>query len=275
VAALMLHTELGASILGSLPHQTTVQLSHAADLLDVLSARRRPDEIAYADSVRLHWYRFVISLLSSSARFDDAERYTREALGRFPRDPVLILHKGIMLELGAKYMQSPVAAMRPGRAAPATMPTGRTLAAAADEYRRALEIDPHLVVARLRLGWLRVLQRDARAREDLTGVLQDAADDHTRYLAHLFLGGLAERQRDFDAAATEYETAHRLGDRHQTPFVALSRVELARGNADRARELARALAALEGVDDDPWWTYHLGEFDRDALQWLRDEAYGQ
>jgi hypothetical protein len=28
-------------------------------------------------------------------------------------------------------------------------------------------------------------------------------------------------------------------------------------------ELARA-HLVEGVDEDPWWTYHLGEFDRDA-----------
>ena len=275
VAALMLHTDLGAAILSSLPHQTTVQLSYAAELLDTLSARR--GETGHADAVRLHWYRFVISLFSSSARFDEAERYAREALGRFPRDPMLILQKGIMLELGARYTQRPsAAAQRPGMPAERTMPTvARAFAAAADEYRRALDLDPRLALARLHLGWLRVQQRDARAHEDLTGVLQDATDEPTRYLAHLFLGGLAERERDFDEAASRYEAAHRLGDRHQTPFVALSRVELARGHADRARELARELISLEGVDEDPWWTYHLGEFDRDALQWLRDAVDGR
>jgi tetratricopeptide (TPR) repeat protein len=274
VAALMLHTELGAAILNSLPHQTTVQLSHAAELLDTLSARR--GETEHADAIRLHWYRFVISLFSSSARFDEADRYATEAIGRFPRDPELILDKGIVLELGAKYNRPPparsvVRGMAPGGATPG----GRTLAAAAAEYRRALEIDPHLALARLRLGWVRVQQGDSRGGVDLAAALADAKDDDTRYLAHLFLGGVAERRGDFDEAAQEYAAAHRLGDQHQTPFVALSRVELARGHADRARELARELAALERVDDDPWWNYHLGALDQDALQWLRDEAQGR
>src|SRR5262249_11485090 len=156
-----------------------------------------------------------ISLFNSAGRFNDAERYTREALDRFPRDPILILHKAITIELASHYVPPP---MRPGRVADRPAPPPRALAAAADEYRRALALDPHLAAARRHLGWIRVQQGDTRARDDLAGALEDAKDDETRYLAHLFRGGAAERRRDFDQAATEYEAAHRIDDRHQTPF---------------------------------------------------------
>ena len=273
VAAAMAHTELAAAILDSLPHQTNVQLHHAQELLDALAARR--DERERADAVRLRWYQFVISLFSSNARLDDADRYAREALGRFPRDPVLILLKGTILELSAAYNvpAPPSPTLGRSRAPDSATRQGRTLESAAAEYRRALELDPHLAVARLRLGWVHVLAGDNRARDDLTAALGDAKDDTVRYLAHLFLGGLAERQSRFDEAATEYEAALNLGNQHQTPFVALSRVETARGHPDRARELAHQLAALERIDDDPWWNYHLGALDNSALPWLRAEAH--
>ena len=274
-AAVMLHTELGAAILDSLPHQTAVQLRHAQDLLDALSARRDGRELA--DAIRLRWYRLVVSLFSSNARLDDADRYAREALGRFPRDPILILEKGIILELGVAYnMPLPLSPSLARGRAPASAPRAfGTLESAAAEYRRALEIDPHLAVARLHLGRVRAQQGDSRAHEDLATALADARDDRTRYLAHLFLGAVAERRQDFDQAAKAYEAARAIGDRYQTPFVALSRVALARGQADRARQLAHELAALDRVDDDPWWAYQQGSIDDAALQWLRDEAHRQ
>jgi tetratricopeptide (TPR) repeat protein len=273
VAGVMLHTELGAAILDSLPHQTTVQLAHAQDLLDALALRR--DGRERADAVRLRWYRFVISLFSSNARLADADRYAREALGKFARDPVLIFEKGVIFELSASHNMTPPPSpsMMRGRAPDSATHHGRTLEAAASEYRRALEIDPHLAVVRLHLGWVRVQQGDGRAGDDLLAVLADAKDERTRYLAHLFLGGAAERRRDFEEAAKAYDAAHQLGREHQTPFIALSRVELARGREDRARALVRELAALQRVDDDPWWSYHLGSIDEEALQWLRDEAH--
>ena len=272
VAALMLHTELAAAILDSLPHQTNVQLRHAQELLDALSARR--DEHERADAVRLRWYQFVISMYGTTW-LDDADRYAREALGRFPRNPTLYFQRGALLELRAKFNlpEPPRATLARGRIPDPGPRMTRTLESATAEYRRALELDPHMAIARLHLGWVHVLQGDNRAGDDLAAALADARDDRIRYLAHLFRGGLAERQHQFDEAAKEYELTRELGPSHQTPYVALSRVELARGHTERARELARELAALERVDDDPWWDYHLGAVDEDALTWLRAEAH--
>jgi len=270
VAAVMLHTELGAAILGSLPSRTSLQFGHARTLLDALAERR--DE--RADAVRLRWFRFVISLYTADGRLVDAEIYARDALGRFPRDPILIFQKGAILET-ARSSNSPAAALAllRGRAPASATRQEQTLEAAAAEFRRALAIDPHMAIARLHLGWVYVQLQDDRAREDLTAALADARNDRERYLAHLFLGGLAERQSRFDEAAQEYERARQLCPACQTPYIASSRIEMARGRSEQARELAHQFAALERVEDDPWWTYRFGTPDDEALTWLRAEAH--
>jgi len=272
VGAAILHTELAAAILDSLPSRTNVHLHHALTLLDALATRR--DAREHAGTVRLRWYRFVISLYAADARLYDADLYARDALGKFPRDPILIFLKGTILEL-ARFNSSasaPVALPR-GRAPASATRQQQTLESAAAEFRRALDLDPRLAIARLHLGWIDVQEGNSHAHQELATALADAKDDRTRYLARLFLGGLAERQQHFDDAAQEYELARQLGPTHQTPYVAASRIEVARGRLDRARELARALAALERVDDDPWWDYHLGALDGEALAWLRAEAH--
>ena len=272
VAAAMVHTELAAAILDSLPSRTNPQLHHALTWLDALAATR--DRREYADAVRLHWYRVVVSLYAATSHLYEADLYAREALGRFPRDPILIFQKGTILEL-ARFNSSPFApvALPRGRA-PASAPRSQqTLESAAAEYRRALDLDPRLAIARLHLGWIYAQEGNGHAHDELATALQDAKDDRARYLAHLFLGGLAERQQRFDDAAQEYELSRQTGPTHQTPYVALSRIELVRGHADRARELAHQLATLDRIDDDPWWDYHLGAVDDEALAWLRAEAH--
>ena len=272
IAAVMLHTELGAAIRGSILGQAAVQFGYAELLLNMLESRPRQRE--RADAVRLRWHHFVVSLYTTDARLAEADHYVRQGLGRFPRDPVLLFQRGLGLELLVHFGLAEPRRTTLGRTLAPGMWTARTLDGAATDYRRALEIDPHLAIARLHLGWVHVMQGDyKRAADDLTLALADARDDRMRYLARLFLGGVWERQNRLDQAATEYETAHQLGPTHQTPYVALSRVELARGRADRARELARELAALNRIDDDPWWTYRGGTIDEDALQWLRTEAH--
>jgi hypothetical protein len=107
----------------------------------------------------------------------------------------------------------------------------------------------------------------AWSRADIVG----AANDTVRYLAHLFLGRIAERENRLPDALVEYEAVRSLGSGYQTPYAALSRVEEALGHGDRARELAMVGLQLEKADDDPWWDLRVG-FDRESLIWLRAEA---
>jgi tetratricopeptide (TPR) repeat protein len=144
--------------------------------------------------------------------------------------------------------------------------------AAVNDYVQALSIDSHNAEAHLRLGWVRVFLADGRAKAELDAAVADARDDEVRYLAHLFLGGLAERENDLADALQEFELARTAGPDFQTPYVALSRVEQALGHDGRARELALVGLQLEkSAADDPWWDHRIG-FDRESLYWLRDEV---
>ena len=145
------------------------------------------------------------------------------------------------------------------------------LKGAATNFVHALSVDPHNAEAHLHLGWVRFFLQDKRAKADLDAALADADNDTTRYLAHLFLGGIAERENRLPDALREYEAVRSLGAGYQTPYAALSRVEGALGHVDRARELAMVGLQLTKADDDPWWDLRIG-FDRESLVWLRAEA---
>ena len=118
---------------------------------------------------------------------------------------------------------------------------------------------------------MRFFLEDKRAKTDLEAALADATDDTIRYLAHLFLGGLAERERRLAEARREYEDARAVGPGFQTPYVALTRIEAALGHDALAREQAITAVQLMKTDDDPWWDFRIG-FDRESLRWLRAEA---
>ena len=85
------------------------------------------------------------------------------------------------------------------------------LVAAAAAYQRALDLDPSLLSARLRLGWVYDINHSStHAREQLRIVADRAASRELRYLAHLILGGLAEQEGRTDLAYEEYDTAHSI-----------------------------------------------------------------
>ena len=149
----------------------------------------------------------------------------------------------------------------------------RQLKEAVAAYERALAIDPGFLEARLRLGWALLLNQSSQhARDQLEQVAARAARADVQYLAHLFLAAVDERDQRLDEAAREYEAAHAAAP-HQTSFVALIRIERARGRDDRAQRLATEFAALSArSDEDPWWYYNSGITSGELLEGLRAEA---
>lgn len=148
----------------------------------------------------------------------------------------------------------------------------RQLKAVLAAYNRALARDPGFLEGRLRLGWALFLSHSSHARDQLEQVAASAARAEVRYLAHLFLGAVDEREQRLDGAAREYQAAHAVAP-HQTSFVALIRIERARGHEDRARKLAAEFAALsDRRDEDPWWYFSSGITSGELLDWLRTEA---
>jgi tetratricopeptide (TPR) repeat protein len=205
---------------------------------------------------------------------NEAERFARDGLGAFPRDPVLYVALGAIQEMRLGIDEPDLRGVVPDNSRDLTRLT-RSLESAAADFRRALALDEGLATASLHLGWAHFLLHDSRATEDLRAALAQAADDGVQCLAHLFLGAVAERDKRLAEARQECEAAQALGAAYQTPFVALIRVEEALGHHDRARELAQAYATLPFKGEDPWWNYHLGGLDLAALAWLRHEAQGR
>jgi tetratricopeptide (TPR) repeat protein len=265
-SAIMLHTELAAVWLanGRAP-QATLQINNARRLLSILTedTRRRAASEAFA----IRWYAFTTSVHTAQGLFVAAFGIIRDGQSVFPKAAELCVARGAIYEMRGTLAYS----TRPFKGERLTNDMRRSFEAAAAEYERALSLDASLASAYLHRGWVRYQVGDNRAGEDLESALRAATDDNIRYLAHLFLGALAERNDDLETARGQFEAAHRLGP-FQTSAVALGRAEAALGHADRARAITAAYAQLPDRVEDPWWNYQLGGFEPGAITWLRAEA---
>ncbi|HKW03114.1 MAG TPA: tetratricopeptide repeat protein [Vicinamibacterales bacterium] len=149
-------------------------------------------------------------------------------------------------------------------------------AEAMKDFRRALELDPTLVEARVRLGHvLWFLDRREEAQRELLLAAQEAKRTQTptlSYLANLFLGRLYEEMGQPDAAREAYEEAVHLYPTGQVARLALGRVLVATGReADGWDITARALdpQTWDHHAPDPWRVYYF----RQNGAWLPDARY--
>ena len=210
-AGAMVHTEL--ALLGTLDRReatVTMHLGLAESLVQALPP-------AQSAEFRRHWYTLAASLLFANTSPEGARPFVGRGLRQFPNDAALHRMAGIIEETLAHF-EDPECT---GPGCDARGPRSRArpmLTRAESEYRRALELDAQLVDARLRLGRVLFLANQLpRARDELSAAARQADDAQTGYLAHLFLGGLADHEGDFAIAAREYETALRLAPEHPTP----------------------------------------------------------
>jgi hypothetical protein len=137
-------------------------------------------------------------------------------------------------------------------------------------FERATTLDPSSAEALLRLAQVRIQQKDDRAASDILEklVARASLEERDRYLAHLFLARVRDRQNRLDVAAallTQIAT-------HQSSLIARAHNAQRRGDAREAAALADK-AALLGTDD-PWWGYRYGQYwlPLDLLKALRAEA---
>jgi tetratricopeptide (TPR) repeat protein len=268
IAAAVLHTDLANAIIDGRPQEAEFHIKRADGLLTIASSHVGQRE--RLEPIVRRWYRFVASVYTSAELLNNAALLLRTGLFRFPEDSHLYVARGIIQEVLTRKTLVPD--WRSGHAV-----AGRQRAAedvlkrATAQYLHAVSVNAHDAEAHLHLGWVRFYLEDTRAKGDFEAALADAGDDTVRYLAHLFLGGLAERENRLADALREYDAAHALGTGHQTPYVAMSRVEAALGHVDRARELALTALQCEETNEDPWLDHRIG-FDRESLLWLRREA---
>jgi tetratricopeptide (TPR) repeat protein len=266
-AAIMLHTDVAAVSIGSDFSLAEFHVNAARRLIDVLASRAPHDP--RAREFITHWYEFTPSLFLVVRKLDRAAWLVQEGFDRSPNNPTLHTYKGIIVE-----MRGPVQAAFVDRGRGLALSPARaekSLEPATQEFRLALKADSRFALARLHLGRIHFLSDDNRARAELEQALADATDAPTQYMAHLFLGEVAERDKRQADAMREYEAAIAVGPTYQTGYVAAARMADSLGESDRARELAMACVRIERHED-PWWDYQLGGVNMTMLVWLRQAA---
>jgi tetratricopeptide (TPR) repeat protein len=209
------------------------------------------------DATVRQWY-VASSAFMLHIRQIEPEHFAR-GLELFREDPeVLFLAASAHEVLSGIRTQSALRTMQgPRDVTFAVLTEGGELRLAEQLYRRALERNPALVEARIRLG--QVLGRRGRHEEAVNVLRQGQAsgEDLLQYYAHLFLGREFEALQNGPEARRSYERAAMLYPTAQSPMLGLSRVADRAGDRAAARAAVQRMLALPGAGElsDPWWVY--------------------
>jgi tetratricopeptide (TPR) repeat protein len=220
----------------------------------LLDAVRQPS----GDDFVRDWYRATMAFKLRIGELDTPHFEHGGAV--FPRDAIVMFLLGGLHEWFADpRVQSVADSVDLPRGIQLELQTeGAELRAAEENFRRALEVDPDHVEARIRHG--RVLGRLGRhqqAVDALRVATPRARDPLLAYYAHLFLGAEEETLGRLPQARAAYTSAAALYPRAQAPRLGLS--QLAHRTGDRVAARAALAPALppyvSDPKDDPWWTY--------------------
>jgi tetratricopeptide (TPR) repeat protein len=195
----------------------------------------------------------------------------RRAVSLFPGDADLLLQAGALHEfLASPSVQDPLGLKHdPGLRSARFGSEQSYLVAAQDFERRAIERNPALGEARVRLGHvLGQLGDHQRALDELKAALAGPTDPRLRYYGWLFTGQELEALGRRDAAREAYRQALSLFPEAQSGAVALAHLERRRGdNAAAVAAVQRVFSTADREAYDPWIDYHSGA-DGDADQLL-------
>jgi tetratricopeptide (TPR) repeat protein len=224
-----------------------------------------PQQIAFV----MRWYRGVAAVLRLNGALTAAQAIDRRRWDLAMRQPQF----GRALDALASGIASEYAGCVDGDA---SRGDPRQFASAVHDFTEALNIDPGLLEAALHLGRIRMLEEDvAEAR----AAFQRAASSPSRstaYLAHLFLGSLAERDSAWDEAEQHYRDAQSILPVGQAAALSLAALLDRRGFADGSADAIASMferTALRQIAD-PWWAYFnaLGRDPDVILRALRTEV---
>ena len=228
------------------------------------------------DDIVKQWYRTAASLMQNQSEFGDLGLHLQAAQNLFRDDPVILFFSGAMHEsLSSDQVQgaySEVVLERNQRPAVASAAGERDLAVIF--YQRALERDPIMVEARLRLGRVRGLQGHHAEAVSLLRLALAAADEMLlRYYGELFVGREEAALGHRDAARTAFEHAAALYPWAPSPRLALSLLARSAGDPAGALVPLRKILQIPTASlSDPWWNYdHAAGRHTDRM---RVELYG-
>jgi tetratricopeptide (TPR) repeat protein len=213
-----------------------------------------------SDPVVAMWYRATSAYLVSRRQYGYLAPHLEQGRAILPEDAHLQLYDGVLHEAYASsVVQEALQSLRSGRFLPTAQSSADELEQAERYFRRALELDPGLDVARVRLGRVLGLRgRHDQAAAELRLALSSLTDPRQRYYAELFLGAEEQALGRMSEAKGALDRANSLFPNAQAPYLALG--QLAWQSADRAgaQVAFERLAALPGVladREDPWWSY--------------------
>jgi hypothetical protein len=236
-------------------------------LLDTVTPDPPRDEI-----VRL-WYQATAAWQTLHHQFTYVVPHLARARVIFPTDArILLLSGGVYEMFASPRIQEFIRTTALPGGVVIDVPSERAnLRRASAFYRRAVELDPDLMEARIRLGRVLGLQgRHEEAILELRRVNAAVGSSLLSYYTALFLGASEEALGRSDRARQRFETASGLYPLAQSPYLALSRLAWSvgdRAGALRAIQPVLTFSANEDAREDPWWQYYDGT-GRDAEAWL-------
>lgn len=221
------------------------------------------------------WYRAVGGVLHARQQVTGAVQYLGRGVDRYPDDADLHLALGSVYEelAGTSLILPPDSPDARENYLKELRSVRSMLAAAERQYRAALEGDPALDEARVRLGrTLHVQERFDEAADVLQHVLDRPVAARLRYLASLFLGGVRQKQARVQHAIAAYQAAAEADPLAQASSVALAYAHELADDRATAIEILHHLAGRSPMRDetyvDAWWGYAVGQADQSEQLWL-------
>jgi hypothetical protein len=212
-------------------------------------------------SLRSRWNVAIARLLLANGETGLADRYLTRINERIPGDAAILLVWGTVKETQAARLHVEWTNGRADDAQAVMTARDAALTAAATLLQRAATADASLVEARLRLARIHTLKNeDARAEPLLTAILGGQPAPLVKYLASLMLGGIRERQKQFDPAARLYVDAVLAVPDGQSAFLALAHIMYSASHRDDTSAVLDKLFGrrASALTADPWWLYPLG-----------------
>lgn len=246
-------------IVGDLPGDWN--LPFARSLLDELRRPPPPGVLSVPDAEFIaEWYHAVAAYLFANGMNGDSVSHLRHAARALPNDPRVLFDRGSYAEWFGLPIYQAVRETARSAAINLLPAEAETNAEAERLYRRALEVDPKYLEARVRLA--RLLDHRGRREEaaaHISAVLEARPSGVVAYYARIVAGRVAVGVGRYEDALRHYKEAAALYPGAQAALLGASQAALMLADLPMTLELVEPLG-LTGADTeiDPWLDYQLG-----------------
>jgi tetratricopeptide (TPR) repeat protein len=237
----------------------------ARSLLDLLLGGRVTDTVPADRGFVGDWYHALAAYLFAVGNHADLRGHLLHGAESLPDDARISFHRACLAEtLGLSYNQAlrddaGYSAAR--RRIDVDLPSQENTNEEAERFfRRALELEPSMPEARVRLA--RLLERRGRydeAMAELTRAQASSPPGAVAYYAHLVAGRVALSRGRFDESVDHYQAATKLYPDAQSALLGASQAAVMASDVPRALSFVRGLGERSRTyTADPWRYYRDG-----------------